>query len=81
MKDIQEREKLAAIHDDNLKEYLSNLGEYHKVIEGKCKCKFCSRTITMDNISSMFPESGTIKYVCDDMKCVVKMSQYFTNNQ
>ena len=79
MVDIHDREQLKAVHDNHLAEFLQSLGEYKKVKDGMCKCKFCGKTISIDNIASIFPESGSIKYVCEDMKCVVKMSQYFTN--
>ena len=71
-----DRETLQAVHDIKLEQFLRNINRYDEVVSGRCKCKFCSKPISLDNISCIFPESGSVKFVCDDMSCIAKMSQY-----
>ncbi len=75
-----DREKINAVHDDELVNFLMGIDMYHPVIGGVCKCKFCKKTITLQNITTVFPESGEIKFVCDDMKCALKFRKYLQEN-
>ena len=71
-----DKETLQAVHDIKFEQFLRNINKYDDIVAGRCKCKFCGNPITIENISCIFPESGSIKFVCDDMKCIAKMSQY-----
>jgi hypothetical protein len=68
-------EDMKAIYDDDLIEFLESIGEYKKIIRGKIKCKFCGEIITIDNISNIFPESGTVKYICNNPNCIVQFNK------
>ncbi len=71
-----DQETLQAVHDIKFELFLKNINKYDDVVEGRCKCKFCGKSVTFDNIAYIFPESGAIKFVCDEMNCMAKMSQY-----
>lgn len=64
--------KVQAVYDDDIEEFLKSIGEYDKVISGKIKCKYCDSTITMDSISKIYPDSGSIKFVCSKSDCIIK---------
>ena len=68
------KEKINAIHDDDLEQYLENLGIFSKFQQGELKCKFCREPITFDNLHSLFPQSGDIKIVCTKPDCVRELS-------
>ncbi len=64
--------KVQAVYDDDIEEFLKSIGEYDKVQSGKVKCKYCDSTITIDNISKIYPESGSVKFVCSKSECIIK---------
>jgi len=67
---------IAAVHDDNLAEFLEGLGVLSDVSKGKAKCKFCRQTVTLDNLVAVFPESGDIKFVCDRAECLQNLTEH-----
>lgn len=75
----QSTNAIKAVYDDHLQSFLEKIGVYEKVVSGLEKCKFCGRPISLENLASVFPESGSIKYVCDDPECIVKMNNYFND--
>lgn len=75
----KDKEIIKAIHDNKLVEFLKNIEKYDSIIGGKEKCKFCKNQITMDNLYTIFPESGSIKLVCDKPECIAKMNSYLND--
>lgn len=71
-----DREILSAVHDNEFEQFLRNINQFDNIQKGLCHCKYCGETITVENIYSVFPESGTINFVCDKMNCIVS----FMNN-
>lgn len=78
MKERQARETVKAVHDDRFEGFLRRLGVYDDVINGWKKCKFCSEVVNYEDISSVFAESGDIKFVCGKPECIAKFSEYLT---
>lgn len=78
---LKPNDAIKAVYEDKFQLFLQNIGVYENVISGTEKCKFCSQPITLDNIVSVFPESGTIKFVCDNPECICKMNNYFNEKQ
>jgi hypothetical protein len=69
------KDKLKAVHDDDLDILLERLGIIGKFTRQKLKCSFCKTVITKENLHSIFPRSGSIKFVCDNPECVVELSE------
>jgi len=69
------KDKLKAVHDDDLDILLEKLGIIGKFTRGKLKCSFCKTVITKENLHSIFPRSGSIKFVCDNSECVAELSE------
>ncbi len=67
---------LNAVHDNDLEALLAKLNLLDKIKEGKIKCKFTDEIITLENIHSIFPESGTIKVVSDNPEAIKQLSDY-----
>ena len=74
---LKPNDAIKAVYEDKFQLFLQNIGVYENVVSGTEKCKFCSQPITIDNIASVFPESVTIKFVCDNSECICKMNNYF----
>lgn len=77
----QDREVIKAVHDNNLESFLRSLGIYENLIGGKIKCKFCSVIISLENLSSIFPDSGSIKLSCDKPGCINKLNTYINEHK
>lgn len=61
--------ELKAVHDDDLVQFLKSIEEYDNVMNGEAKCVFCDEKITLENIQSIFPLNGQIKYCCNSNEC------------
>lgn len=72
---ILEKSNIKVIHDEDLEDYLEKLGQLKKIKRGKVKCYFCGEQITLENLYSLFPFSGDIKYVCDKKECIKNLSK------
>lgn len=72
----RDRERLQAISDDKLITLLKNIGLYQDLIDGKLKCKFCGGKVTIESISSIFPDSGSIKLACDTPTCIARLNNF-----
>jgi hypothetical protein len=65
--------KVRAVHDQDLEKILDGLAILNEFKRGELKCKFCNNAITFDNLHSFFPQSGSIKFVCDGFSCVQEL--------
>lgn len=70
------KSNLNAIHDNDLEKLLENLNLIEKLKQSELKCKFTEEIITLENLHSIFPESGTIKLVCDSPEAIKQLSEY-----
>jgi len=73
---LKNESAVKAIFEDKFHLFLKNIGIYDDIQNGTIKCKFCGDTITFDNIASVFPESGSVKVVCDKPECICEMNNY-----
>lgn len=62
--------KLKAVHDNDLEGLLDSLGLSSKLKAGELKCAFCKEIMTIENLHSIFPDSGSIKLTCSNPDCV-----------
>lgn len=69
------KEKIQAIHDEDLEKFLDGLGILNKLKHGELKCKFCDNSVTLETLHSLFPQSGSIKVVCDNPGCISGLSE------
>jgi hypothetical protein len=68
-----DEDTLRAVHDDDLEGLLKGLGVYNDFVHRKLKCAFCKDPVTLDNLHSLFPDSGAIKFSCDKPQCVNRL--------
>lgn len=66
--------RVKAVYDDDLGRYLASLG-----IDASSgalgRCKFCNQIVTYDNLAALFPQSGSLKLVCDHAQCLRGLQQ------
>lgn len=74
------KKTLQLIHDDQLEKLLANLGLQEKINDSKLKCKFCREIVLVENIYSIFPESGSIKVACDKVGCIKALTFFLNSN-
>ena len=68
-----QKDSILAVHDKDLEDILDGLGILNKLKSGKLKCKFCKNIITLENLHSIFPQSRSIKLVCDNPNCIKEL--------
>lgn len=65
-----QREKLRAVHDDDLKQFLSSIGVLDQVVRGDHHCVICDEQITIENLGAVYPKDDKINFVCDRLSCL-----------
>jgi hypothetical protein len=72
---MAEKHEIRAVHENNLEEMLKELGILDDMREGRIKCKFCGKKVTLENLGCLYPESDDISVCCNDSKCFVQAIQ------
>jgi hypothetical protein len=72
---------LQAVFDDDLQEFLESLGLWGKLQRGDLRCKFSGTTITVENLHSLFPQSGRIQLVCDAPDCIRRLTELLNEGE
>lgn len=75
------KESVRAVHDQDLEKVLEGLGILNKFKRGELECKFCKNIITFENLHSIFPQSGSIKLVCDGLNCIRELSKLLNEGE
>lgn len=70
------KKKLNAILSEDLEKILEKFSLKHDFNIGKLKCKFCGEVINKTNLYSLYPDSGSIKLVCNNHKCIDLFYRY-----
>lgn len=65
--------RIKAILDDDFKNLLQRLGKYESVTTGNERCYFCNDTVTLDNISMVFPHNNEVCFCCDKPDCTERL--------
>ncbi len=79
LKEKRAKETVNAVHEDKFEGFLRKIGVYDEVMNGVKKCKFCGEAVKYEHISSVFAESGDIKFVCEKPECIAKFSEYLAD--
>jgi hypothetical protein len=72
---VHKKAVISAVYDDDLSGFLAALGVLGNVKHGKAKCKFCQGTVSLTSLAAVFPESGDIKFVCDQPSCLKALAE------
>jgi hypothetical protein len=72
-KSMQQTETLNAVYDDDLMDVLKELGVHKDFAQGKLRCAFCGDTITWENLYSLFPDRGAVRFSCNKPECVKQL--------
>lgn len=62
-----------AVYDEQLHGYLRSLGLNPEGVLGKCK--FDSTDVTVQNLTALFPQSGSLKLVCSNRECMAGLQE------
>jgi len=61
--------KIYAVHDRDLKQFLTDLNLLDKICRGEIKCPECNSIITLENIGFITISKGEAKVCCDNIEC------------
>lgn len=75
------KSEIKTIHEEQLETLLENLKVLENIKAGKLKCKFTGTVITLENIHSLFPESGDIKFVSNSPDAIKQLSVYLNDHK
>lgn len=63
---------IRAVHDDDLDAVLDRLGLQNLLKARKLSCCICKEVVTRVTLQAFFPDSGTIKVLCQKPSCMKK---------
>ena len=69
-----QREKVKAVHDNDLGQFLSSIGALDQIKKGCHHCIVCNIPITLENLGAVFPKDNKINFVCERLSCLDKMN-------
>ena len=69
-----QREKLRAVHDNDLQQFLSSIGVLDEIRERRHLCSICHTPINIDNLGGVYPEDDKINFVCESLSCLTEMN-------
>lgn len=61
-----------AMHERDLKGFLTNLGILHKIERHEYDCVYCQNRITLERIGTISKSEGKIVICCDNPVCLQK---------
>ena len=73
---MPEKEKLSAVHDDDLIELLIHLDMFEDLSNKKIRCWFCKDIVVLESLHVLFPFMNDIKVSCNKPECVKKLSHH-----
>ncbi len=71
----RQRQRVKAVHEDDLEALLRSLGLLESVLSGQAVCSFCGSVMTLDNLRLVFPQRGRVSLCCDALACVQRALQ------
>jgi len=75
-----QRERVKAVHDDDLEQFLSSIGVLDQIKKGYHHCIVCNTQITLENLGAVYPKDNKINFVCDRPSCVANLDQEEEND-
>lgn len=69
-----QREKLKAVHEDDLEQFLSSIGVLDQIKNGLHRCIVCNTQITLENLGAVYPKGNKINLVCERLLCLTEMN-------
>jgi len=73
---MQEKVKIKAVHDDDLKSFLEKLNLLEPMQNGELKCSFCEIPLSFNNFGGVFKENGQLKPFCQKTECYLEVLKH-----
>ena len=67
------REKIKAVHENDLRDYLSSLGLLEKLELKQLRCSMCDIEISADNLGAFYPKQNEIYLSCSRLSCIERL--------
>ncbi len=64
-----QREKIPALHENDVERLIIQLGLYDKIESGELSCSQCGKRININNIQCIYRDSDELKFCCDNLDC------------
>lgn len=74
----EDKEQINTVHENDLNSVILKLGLADKIRNKEVKCKFCKTEITLENIYSFLPESGSVNIICENPNCITELMKYLS---
>lgn len=75
-----EKKYINAVYDNDLGQFLKNIGILGRIQAGKMNCYFCKIEIAEDNLSAVLPHENNIYAICDKPECTKALTRHINEN-
>ena len=65
---------IKAVHDSDVQELLTSLGEWGAFSTGQCQCAFCGDVVSDENFGAIFPDNNSVGYACNKSVCMRELT-------
>jgi len=72
-RDWSKKQKIRAVHDDDLEGFLDSLDLLQNLKRGELRCTICGVQVTLDNFGAVGSHNGTIILACDRTSCLAEL--------
>jgi hypothetical protein len=66
---LTEKFEIKAVHEKNLEAMLESMQLLQLIKEEKLSCRFCGKTITLNNFQCIYPKNNEILFCCYNLAC------------
>lgn len=67
--------KIKAIYSEELSSLLVRLNKLDQFSQGKIKCRYCTQTITEQNLYAIIPAGAEIDMCCNAPECIIALAE------
>lgn len=76
---MRQKINIPAMHEKDMREYLSQLGLAEKIDRGELECVICGTILTWDNIGAFIMKAGNPTMICSRTECIENAQHLKTN--
>lgn len=68
-------DELKAVYSTELDSFLQKIGMDADFKNGTVKCRYCSATVSKDNLYAFIPIDNTIEFCCSQPECILSLAE------
>jgi hypothetical protein len=72
----KKKKEVKAVYDEDVEEYLANLGVINNIKEGDRRCDCCGDKINIKNLGGIKKMNGELNLFCEKIPCIKECERH-----